>query len=218
MSADGLTCAGFANRASVQSTASLVPTRFAFFPPSSYFEAKVIVSRGRVAIGVSVHQTRDNVGCLQRPDSLALGDTGKRLQRLVADAFRGAACDAPDLAELCKGDIVGCGVRWVDPGRKKVDIFFTHNERRVATGKNSESASGDSGFGLADIFNDAASNGDTLPNVLPSVQLCEEGESVIFNLQGPFSYAPAQSAASVMPERSASDTAAAGALLHLLPP
>ncbi len=96
-----------------------------------------------------------------------------------------------------------------------MDIFFTRNGRRVATGKNSESAGGDSGF--ADIFNDAASNGDTLPNVLPSVQLCE-GESVIFNLQDPFSYAPAQSAASVMPERSASDTAAAGALLHLLPP
>lgn len=217
MSADGLTCVGFADRASVQSTASLVPSRFAFFSPSSYFEAKVIVSRGRVAIGVAAHETRDNVGWLQRPDSLALGDTGNRLQRLVADAFRGAACDAPDLAELCKGDVVGCGLRWVDPGRKKVDIFFTRNGRRVATGKNSESAGGDGGCGLADIFNDAASNGDTLPNVLPSVQLCE-GESVIFNLQGPFSYAPAQSAASGMPERSASDTAAAGAVLHLLPP
>ncbi len=97
MSADGLTCAGYADRASVQSTSSLVPSRF---------------------IGVAPHETRENVGWLQRPDSLALGDTGKRLQRLVADAFRGDACDAPDLAELCKGDIVGCGLRWVDPGRK----------------------------------------------------------------------------------------------------
>ena len=87
MSGDRLTYVDFTDRVSVQSTVSLVPSRFAFLPPSSYFEAKVIVIRGRVSIGVDVDETHDNVGWFQRSDSMTLGDTGNRLQYLVADAI-----------------------------------------------------------------------------------------------------------------------------------
>ena len=184
--ADGVTCVGFADRGSIQADVSLRPSRFGFFSAESYFEAKVLASKGKVAVGISTEKSTERIGWLQRQDSVALGDSVNRIHRLLADGYNGQPSDAPGLAALKQGDVVGCGLRWADPSKTAVDVFFTRNGARVATAKRT------AGAGLSETFARARAQGG-VPNLLPSIEI-SEGESVMLDLKGPFLYAPASHA------------------------
>ena len=123
----------------MQNSSSLTPSRFGFFSPASYFEAKILVSTGKVAIGVAAGRATERIGWMQRQDSIAIGDTVSRMQqRLIPDGLMGASTadtSFSGLTPLSQGDVVGCGLRWADPQRTAVDIFLTRNGKRVATAK-----------------------------------------------------------------------------------
>ena len=132
----------------MQNSSSLTPSRFGFFSPASYFEAKILVSRGKVAIGVSAGRATERIGWMQRQDSIAIGDTVSRMQqRLIPDGLKGVSAADTGLTPLSQGDVVGCGLRWADPQRTAVDIFLTRNGKRVATAKH-----GAQPGGLPEIF------------------------------------------------------------------